>query len=110
MFNVAKDMGETRDLTKTRPDKVKSMVRKLDAYLNKVGAWTMKEVYETRLEELDDWIHHLKAEASKYETVLKENPKDKDAQTRLRKAESQIKDKLKSRTNMLENQASSNWL
>ena len=110
LFNVAKDMGETRDLTKTRPDKVKSMVRKLDAYLNKVGAWTMKEVYETRLEELDDWIDHLKAEASKYETVLKENPKDKDAQTRLRKAESQIKDKLKSRTNMLENQASSNWL
>ena len=70
----------------------------------------MEEVYETRLEELDGWINQYKAEVSKYKTVLKENPEDKDAKERLRKAESQIKDKLKSRTNMLENQASSNWL
>jgi uncharacterized protein (UPF0147 family) len=70
----------------------------------------MEEVYETRLEELNGWINQYKAEASKYKTVLKENPKDEDVQERLRKAESQIKDKLKSRTNMLENQASSNWL
>lgn len=110
LFNVAKDMGETKDLTKSMPDKAKSMVRKLDAYLKKVGAWTMEEVYETRLEELDGWINQYKAEVSKYKTVLKENPEDKDAKERLRKAESQIKDKLKSRNNMLENQASSNWL
>lgn len=70
----------------------------------------MEEVYETRLEELDGWINQYEAEVSKYKTVLKENPEDKDAKERLRKAESQIKDKLKSRTNMLENQASSNWL
>lgn len=110
LFNVAKDMGETKDLTKSMPDKAKSMVRKLDAYLKKVGAWTMEEVYETRLEELDGWINQYEAEVSKYKTVLKKNPEDKDAKERLRKAESQIKDKLKSRTNMLENQASSNWL
>ncbi len=70
----------------------------------------MEEVYETRLEELDGWINQYEAEASKYKIVLKENPEDKDAKERLRKAESQIKDKLKSRNNMLENQASSNWL
>ena len=70
----------------------------------------MEEVYETRLEELDGWINQYKAEVSKYKKVLKENPEDKDAKERLRKAEIQIKDKLKSRTNMLENQASSNWL
>ena len=110
LFNVAKDMGETKDLTKTMPAKAKSMVRKLNAYLKKVGAWTMDEVYETRLEELDGWINQYEAEASKYKIVLKENPEDKDAKERLRKAESQIKDKLKSRNNMLENQASSNWL
>jgi hypothetical protein len=86
------------------------MVRKLDAYLKKVGAWTMEEVYATRLEELDGWINLHKSEVSKYKSVLKVNPEDKDAQERVRKAENQIKDKLKSRTNMLENQASSNWL
>ena len=110
LFNVAKDMGETKDLSKSMPDKAKSMVRKLDAYLKKVGAWTMDEVYETRLEELDGWIDRYKAEASKYKNVLKENPEDKDAQDRVKRAESQIKDKLKSRADMLANQASTNWL
>jgi arylsulfatase A-like enzyme len=110
LFNVAKDMGETKDLTKTMPAKAKSMVRKLDAYLKKVGAWTMDEVYETRLEELDDWIGLHKAEISKYKAILKENPEDKDIQQRLKKAESLIKGKLKSRADMLANQASSNWL
>jgi arylsulfatase A-like enzyme len=110
LFNVAKDMGETKNLTKSMPDKAKSMVRKLDAYLKKVGAWTMEEVYETRLEELDGWINLHKSEVSKYKSVLKVNPEDKDAQERVRKAEKQIKDKLKSRADMLANQASSNWL
>ena len=32
------------------------MIRKLNAYLRKVDAWTMKEVYDTRQEELDEWI------------------------------------------------------
>ena len=70
----------------------------------------MEEVYETRLEELDGWIYRYKAEASKYKNVLKENPEDKDAQERVKRAESQIKDKLKSRADMLANQASTNWL
>jgi hypothetical protein len=70
----------------------------------------MEEVYETRLEELDGWINLHKSEVSKYKSVLKVNPEDKDAQERVRKAEKQIKDKLKSRADMLANQASSNWL
>jgi hypothetical protein len=70
----------------------------------------MEEVYATRLEELDGWINLHKSEVSKYKSVLKENPEDKDAQERVRKAENQIKDKLKSRADMLANQASSNWL
>ena len=110
LFNVAKDMGETKDLTKSMPDKAKSMVRKLDAYLKRVGAWTMEEVYETRLEELDGWIELREAEISKCKAVLKKNPEDKDAQERLKKAESLIKDKLKSRADMLANKASTNWL
>ena len=70
----------------------------------------MDEVYETRLAELDGWIDLHQAEIAKYRSVLKENPEDKDAQQRLEKAESLIKGKLKSRSDMLANQASSNWL
>jgi len=56
LFNVARDMGESNDLSKTMPEKTADMVRKLDAYLEKVGAWTMEEVYATRAEELENWI------------------------------------------------------
>ena len=55
LFNVVKDMGETNDLTKKMPEKTTEMVRQLDAYLLEVGAWTMEEVYATRLEELEKW-------------------------------------------------------
>ena len=56
LFNVADDMGETKDLSKSMPQKTEEMVRNLDAYLKKVGAWTMDEVYITRQEELEAWI------------------------------------------------------
>ena len=39
LFNVVEDMGESNDLSKTMPEKTADMVRKLDAYLEKVGAW-----------------------------------------------------------------------
>jgi len=55
LFNVVKDMGETNDLAEKMPEKTTVMVRQLDAYLQKVGAWTMEEVYATRLEELENW-------------------------------------------------------
>ena len=48
-------MGETNDLAEKMPEKTTEMVRQLDAYLQKVGAWTMEEVYATRLEELENW-------------------------------------------------------
>ena len=56
LFNVAKDMGETSDLSATMPEKVQTMVRELDSYLEKVGAWRIEEVYDTRQEELQAWI------------------------------------------------------
>ncbi|MCP4785711.1 MAG: sulfatase [Fuerstiella sp.] len=56
MFNVDEDMGESNDLSKTMPEKTADMVRKLDAYLEKVGAWKMEEVYATRTDELEKWI------------------------------------------------------
>ncbi len=56
LFNVVNDMGERNDLSKELPAKTAKMVRDLDAYLKKVGAWTMQEVYATRAEELEKWI------------------------------------------------------
>jgi arylsulfatase A-like enzyme len=56
LFNVVTDMGESKELSEIMPDKTKEMIRDLDAYLKKVGAWTMKEVYDTRQEELEDWL------------------------------------------------------
>ena len=60
LFNVVDDMGETKELSKEMPEKTAEMVRDLDAYLKKVGAWTMREVYDTRQEELEEWIERDK--------------------------------------------------
>ena len=56
LFNVVDDMGEQHDLAKEMQEKTAEMVRALDAYLEKVGAWTMDEVYSTRVSELEMWI------------------------------------------------------
>ena len=39
LFNVVDDMGESKDLSQAMPEKTADMIRKLDAYLEKVGAW-----------------------------------------------------------------------
>ena len=110
LFNVAKDMGETRELSKSMPEKKAAMVRKLDAYLQKVGAWTMEEVYETRFEELDKWISEKKKQLADCKEDLRENPKDKSHRERLKKAKESIAKLLKNRSQVEANQASSNWL
>ena len=71
LFNVARDMGESNDLSKTMPEKIAEMVRKLDAYLEKVGAWKMEEVYATRTEELEKWIADDKGRVTKINQQLK---------------------------------------
>ena len=92
LFNVAKDMSESKDLSNTMPEKVKEMTQKLDAYLGKVGAWSMKEVYETRENELNRWI-----EIRKKRTIeLKEQLKPKDIENKMR---DHLKSQLKKATN-----------
>ena len=65
LFNLVDDIGETKDLAQAMPEKTAEMVRKLDAYLEKVGAWTMEEVYAARAEELEMWIERGKHEIAK---------------------------------------------
>ena len=63
-------MGETKDLSVAMPEKTADMVRKLDAYLEKVGAWTMEEVYQTRIEELEMWVERGQQEVSRIQQEL----------------------------------------
>ena len=70
LFNLVDDMGETKDLSQAMPEKTADMVRKLDAYLEKVGAWTMEEVYATRMEELEMWVERGQKEVSRIQQYL----------------------------------------
>ena len=70
LFNLVEDMGETKDLSVAMPEKTTDMVRKLDAYLEKVGAWTMEEVYNARIEELKTWIERGQQEVSRIQQEL----------------------------------------
>lgn len=70
LFNLVDDMGETKDLSVAMPEKTADMVRKLDAYLEKVGAWTMEEVYKTRIEELEMWVERGQQEVSRIQQEL----------------------------------------
>jgi hypothetical protein len=110
LFNVAKDMGETNELSKSMPEKKADMIRKLDAYLKKVGAWTMEEVYETRFEELEKWTSEKKKQVAECREQLRENPKDKLHRDRLKKAKESLQRLLKTHSDVVANQASSKWL
>ena len=70
LFNLVEDMSETKDLSVAMPEKTADMVRKLDAYLEKVGAWTMEEVYNARIEELKTWIERGQQEVSRIQQEL----------------------------------------
>ena len=70
LFNLVDDMGETKDLAQAMPEKTAEMVCKLDAYLEKVGAWTMDEVYAARAEELEMWVERGKREIAELELQI----------------------------------------
>ena len=80
LFNVAKDMSESKDLSNSMPEKVSQMTQKLDAYLKEVGAWSMKEVYETRDNELNRWIEIRKQRVIEFKEKLQ--AKDIENETR----------------------------
>jgi RNA processing factor Prp31 len=82
----------------------------LDAYLKKVGAWTMEEVYQTRLEELDRWISENEKVAEDCKEGLGKSPDDSDLQSRLKKAEDSLERLEETRSQVLANRSSSNWL
>jgi arylsulfatase A-like enzyme len=84
LFNVAEDIGESKELSKKMPRKVKEMVLKLDAYLRRVGAWTMNEVYDTRQEELDEWIRQDQRRITENRKKLAEQDLKAETRTKLK--------------------------
>ena len=109
LFNVAEDMGETRDLAQAMPDKVESMARKLDAYLKKVGAWTMKEVYDTRQEELETWMKRDEKKVSEFEQQIANGNQSQKLQNELKAAKSQFAKFKKNLEQLADNRKSSRW-
>ena len=83
LFNVVEDMGEANDLSERMPKKTVEMVDRLDAYLEKVGAWKMEEVYATRAEELEKWIADDREKVAKINQQLKSNSLDAEGRKKL---------------------------
>jgi len=109
LFNVAKDMGESKNLAKAMPEKTADMVEKLDAYLLKVGAWTMEEVYETRLEELQNWIERDTKDVEEFKRQLASNPGDQKLKASLKKAQDNLERRQSTIDKVTANQTSDRW-
>ena len=109
LFDVAKDMGETKDLSKSMPEKKVAMVRKLDAYLKKVGAWTMEEVYATRIEELEKWIAKHHEDIADFNRKLEDDPKNQKTQAGLTKAKDDLVRHQRTFRQVTENKTSARW-
>jgi arylsulfatase A-like enzyme len=109
LFNLTKDMGEQNDLSKAMPEKVASMVAKLDAYLLKVGAWKMDEVYETRLAELEQWLaKHDQAEKD-LRAKLASDPSNKQLLTQMKRIDESRKRHQKTFEQVTDNRSSGRW-
>jgi len=113
LFDVEVDMGESNDLSKTMPEKAADMVRKLDAYLEKVGAWKMEEVYATRAEELEKWIVDDEEKVAKINQQLRTENSDasvrKKLQAELKSVQSRQTKHLSNLEKLNENRKSARW-
>jgi arylsulfatase A len=113
LFNVADDMGESKELSKKMPEKTKEMIRNLDAYLKKVGAWNMDEVYDTRQEELETWkardlrqVSEIKQQLANGESNADENKKLK---AKLKAAQSSLTKRQQNLDKLAANRKSARW-
>ena len=113
LFNVEVDMGESNDLSRAMPEKAADMVRKLDAYLEKVGAWKMEEVYATRAEELEKWIADDEEKVAKINQQLRTDNSDasvrKKLQAELKSAQSRQTKHLSNLEKLNQDRKSARW-
>ena len=111
LFNVAEDMGESKELSKMMPEKTKEMIHNLDAYLKKVGAWTMEEVYDTRQEELENWKARDLKQITKIQQQLKNagSAESKKLNSALKAAHSSLTKRQQNLEKLEINRASERW-
>lgn len=92
LFDVAKDLSETRDLSKELAEVTTDLERKLDLYLSTVDAWKMKDVYTARINELEGWIERQRNSIEKWKRQLSD---DKLSDERRRKIQNDIQRAIK---------------
>ena len=103
-------MGETKDLSQSMPEKTAEMIRRLDAYLEKVGAWSMEEVYETRLSELEEWIaNHNKNIKEIKAKLAKGSGNSAELKKELKKVEGSLARQQKNFDQVTANKTSDRW-
>jgi arylsulfatase A len=109
LFNVAEDPGESQELSKAMPEKTAAMISKLDAYLLKVGGWTMDEVYKTRLDELKKGMKRDSKEHEKLKQELAANPDDQKLKATLKKAQNSLEKRRNNIDKVTANQNLDRW-
>jgi arylsulfatase A len=113
LFNLAQDVGESDNLSEEKPDRTRDMIHKLDAYLKKVGAWTMEEVYDTRQEELEAWIERDRKKVTEINQKLIEGQsnaaKSKALQAKLKAAQTNLIRHQNNLNKLAANRKSTSW-
>ncbi len=70
----------------------------------------MEEVYETRIDELDKWIGDKQQQVLDCQKKLKMSPDNQLIKAQLKQAQDSLSKFQKTRSHVLANQSSSNWL
>ena len=92
------------------PEKTTEMARNLDAYLKRIGAWTMEEVYATREEELRNWITRHKKDISEINQGLVSKPQDAKLNQQLKKLKQQLDKHQSALEKVTNDRLSTRWL
>jgi arylsulfatase A-like enzyme len=86
LFNLNEDIGEFNDLSAQMPDKTKQLKKRLEQYLSDVDAEDINDMFDVRLQELEN-------------TKRKELDKENSDRNRLKSIQNQLDRTLESRAN-----------
>jgi len=83
LFDLEKDLSEQHNLAKEFPEKVATLSKELDAYLEKVGAEDVADVFTAQYEDIDKREKAIKA---KYEKLIQGSGDDQEKTATLNQA------------------------
>jgi len=81
LYNLAKDIGETTDLSKSMPAKAKKMHEQLTAYLEEVNAEKIEDLRAGRRKQLNLGIERDEEDIRKLQERMKETAGEKEKQS-----------------------------